>query len=189
MRTFDGLQSKPTSHRAHQAVSTDSRSRGSGWLLFGILLALFALFLIRPMAPSSIPTEATPIPKASENTFTLPSAPQAEGDIVILDQPTTESKLQPSSTPTSPTPFTVRILNGGGPQGAAAELRDQFMLAQYTVSGIGNAQNTHQQTTIYFMAGSRDIAERMNDEFSLSARFVEDSIADPDTLLIVIGIQ
>ncbi|MBI4185587.1 LytR C-terminal domain-containing protein [Candidatus Berkelbacteria bacterium] len=143
-------------------------------------------------------------------------APQGGGtnipleNLVVLDQPTETSKPQPdrlsdqltindqtaskhpdemtSTDQPLKTAFTVRILNGGGKAGAAAQLRDELKTNGFTVISIGNAQSTFAKTTIVYGTGKRSEAELVATILGSPALTLAQDISPaPADVLVVLG--
>lgn len=153
--------------------------------------------------PNRLPPQLTDRPSGGGET--------AADDLVILDQPTESSKPQPGDgsdlTQTSnlsdlgstaetlsdasqldKAALTIRILNGGGKAGAAAALRDGLTKQSFTISSIGNAQQTYETTIIYYQTGQRVAAELLSKSLGEPAVTLEENaIATPADVLIVIG--
>lgn len=212
VRSIDGLsQSRIAREEALPATSprrrVPKRAIASGLVVLGVLG--LGVVLMRPSGQTS---EASPSQESGlgSETSTDPTfhlrLPQGSGanlapdDLVVLDQPT-EASLPQSDTKSAPntadqstteaTPdFTIRILNGGSAAGSAAGLRDQLAEAGYEVLSIGNAKNTHGQTTLYHQADQRTAAETVAKQLGEPPiAFVTSAIASPADVLIVLGVD
>ena len=209
MPTIDGIsRSRPAEvsagpqPRAATLVARQrSRATRGGSLLFLILVLGFgtAFIVLLDHEPAvSVEPEATSnnTASAAPDSSLLP-VPESEAtaatELVVLDQPRAMSA--PQATTTTPTPInadatlpTVRILNGGAPQGAAAALQRTLESKGYTVVSIGNARTTYATTTLYFAAGHESAAAALIETVSLSELTKEESdIAEPANILVVLG--
>ncbi|MBI4022927.1 LytR C-terminal domain-containing protein [Candidatus Berkelbacteria bacterium] len=177
---------------------------------------LLLLFLIKPSgqvseADQSDRTASVPsLIDTAERTSGLgpASVPQGSGpdsvrdELVILDAPLEESApqdpgLESTARPAETIPpesqvdrasLTVRVLNGGGPAGAAAALRDRLEAGGYRVLSVGNAINPHARTTVYYATGFEEQAQTLANDLSESTPIlIQSSIASPADVLVVIG--
>lgn len=103
------------------------------------------------------------------------------------DNKPTDSKEKPKDTTTAPTQFTVRVLNGGAGAGAAAKMKTQLEAKGYRVISIGNAVNSYEKTTIYFLQQHQENALKLADDVGHKPVLVADSIAKPADILVVLG--
>lgn len=211
MRSIDSIrinrQEKPKETLESRDTSKITRRKSqNGSFVILIVIALGIFFLIT--RPSADVTSSSTAPKSvsdkniSANIETRPGPPQPNAgstleETVILDQPLPNSEAQETPSKTEPpkpeeqvitTGFTVRILNGSGISGAAANAQKLLLSRGYNVKNIGTAVNKYSKSIIFYSVEHKTAAEFLRSSLKRdSMEIKEDSIASPADILLVVG--
>lgn len=145
---------------------------GLGFLAFDLTRGRIDQWLANPSPSTEATTEATATP-----------SPEATTEATATPTPTTTA-VEKSSV-------TLRVLNGTTQAGAAASAERTLEEAGFTVRTIGNATNqNYETTTIYYQTGRAQEAALVKEGLgNANAVLEESSLADPDMVLVVIGLQ
>ncbi|MGI6103044.1 MAG: LytR C-terminal domain-containing protein [Patescibacteria group bacterium] len=210
MASLDGISGTPRRAPAPRPAPAGApsqsrrapRRRGGSFIGFLLVLALgtFGVIALGGLPgdeqPETIARDSVGVP--TEDT-TLPSLPEPStndpSELVVLDDQRSGSAPQPEPNKAAPTPTekpaqsaTVRILNGGAPQGAAGTLKTALEQEGYTVLTVGNARSAYDRTTIYYAPGHREVAVELVKALGETSIIQEEStIAAPAKLLVVLG--
>jgi hypothetical protein len=129
---------------------------------------------------------ATPADSPAPSPTTSPSPAASPSP-----SPATSPSAEPSPVAVDKAAITLRVLNGTTISGEAAKVESELKAAGFTVRTIGNAKNqTYTNSFIYYQAGKRAQAETVQQALKNRTFMLEEStLAAPDQVLVVIGLQ
>lgn len=206
MRSFDGLsrtrpKRKRTGPTIIDAPAPRRSKRGSAGGFFALLiiggLVLFGLNSFNSNPDSSKTNSDDNQEPAKESAIAnleLPqgglSDDQSLEDLLIIDSPNQDSADQTidSANDKEGSLPIIRVLNGGAASGSASEIENSLKTRGFEVLSVGNANNPHEKTTLYYKSGFQKDAESLTSDFNLGeVNYIEDNIAEPADILIVLG--
>lgn len=208
MPFLDGLYSKPKPKPRSQPSpppsrpsATSSKNNGGALTFLYLLLAVAVIVLLISNLPKSSADKEKVETKPAENSIkekkdVLPEEPEPPSQSVKMTEPAAPppSKTKPTrtetktETQTQKEAETIRILNGTGTKGLAAQIKGEIEKAGLTVRAIGNARNKYKETIIYYDEGKEELAKKVSEALSSRKSILKQSpIAKPDDVLVVAG--
>lgn len=198
------LTKKPPTEKPPQANPSSSPS--SSWGMYSVLtigaLAFSVITVTIAYYVTNNGQKAAPQAKSSKTTLYQPVSKPGEKN------PFTGEEIEPSPTvtvtPTStPTPsesipattidkqsIRLRVLNGSGVTGDAANMEKQLEQAGFTVSAIGNAKLSYSTSYIYYRVGKNKEADLVAENISNKkiTKVESNAIVGANTdVLVVVG--
>ena len=157
-------------------------SIGLGIAAYTLLNSKLENFLPTSTA-SPLVTTVTATPASTSKTTASPSP--------IVTASTTATPVASSTSQLDKSKITIQVLNGTTVAGAASKAKTKLESAGYVVKQTGNAKNQDYQTTfIYYQTGHSTEATAIQSALPGYAITVqESSLADPNMILVVIGLK
>lgn len=169
--------------------------------LFAVGLSLLTAYLVITYSNSKS-TQSTGTAKTEDLSNSNPTATTTDKSTALNFQSTESSQSsQKSATPaatasstTAPAKdsFNLRVLNGSGVAGKAAEAKTKLETAGFKVSSVGNAQSfTYSTSVIYYLKDKKAEADLVGKELSNLKSTAEEAsqqfIGNDDDILVVVG--
>lgn len=211
-----GTRAATARPKQHSAPAKERRvrsnSRGGGFFVFLLALTTGTIGILwagqQPQdgqaAQNVSETPVVTSDSAELPAVATPATTSESSEPIVLDEPTPSSAPQPEITSRAVTQPkadsspsvedvekqlpSVRILNGGAPQGSAGTLKTQLEKLGYTVLAIGNARTTYSQTTAYYAPTYENNTNTLLKSIQqLNIAKEESTIVSPANILIVLG--
>lgn len=144
----------------------ESKSGGAFYLILGIIALVvatsFAFYILykdkdKGKEESKVETtETVDLTKTASASATESASPE--------DTSTTLSIGSPGQSSTATTSFSsssVRIANGNGKEGEAQKIKTLLEGKGFSITSIGNATKTYEETTIFYKSGKSDLADAL----------------------------
>lgn len=128
---------------------------------------------------------------AEPATATNQTEPQTTTDPFSLPEISPAEKT-PTATAPDKASFSIRVLNGNGRTGEAANTKSTLQAAGFKVGVIGNAKNTYSTTQIYYSAKHESAAKLVSENLKKPAELHEAEqtlVGDGYDILVVLGIK
>ena len=147
------------------------RSENFYYLIIGILflVLIYSLFIFLKnqtdtsnssqtnyiVTPAPTPQEITPTATSSQSNSNFADNDTLPGDVLGVQSPS----INKSS-------ISIKILNGSGKNGLAAQVKQDLEKKGFKIESIGNAKNSYNSTIIYYNKNKKEEAQIVSDNLT-----------------------
>lgn len=136
-------------------------------------------------------TQTTPSTSSPTGILTPEPSISTSPSANVTNSPAVSESPSPAASSSTSKSFSLRVLNGTTTSGLAASAKATLTKAGFTVRTTGNAANqNYAQTTIYYQTGHLADAQAVQASLTQYQALLEEStLANPDNVLVVIGLK
>lgn len=188
-KDFD-LSSKKKDESKENFEIEESKGGGTFYLILGIIALVvatgFALYILykddspKKQKTASTSASVTPTPEASESaTATATASVQTSSTALPIGSP--------SQTKTSFSGMSVRVANGNSKAGEASRIKTLLESKGFSVTSVGNATKTYEDTVIFYKTGKEDLAKALSEaikgEYSATLKLSDETVGSYDAVI------
>jgi len=167
----------------------ESKGGGTFYLILGIIALVvataFALYILyRDDKPS---TDKKAAVSASQTSTSDGSSPTATTTASPTESGTTLPIGSPSETKTSYSGLSVRVANGNNKTGEASRIKKILEDAGFSITSVGNATKSYEDTVVFYKTGQEDLAEALKKalegEYSATVKNSDETVGNYDAVI------
>lgn len=170
------------------------QSKGSGifYLVLGIIALVvatgFALYVLYRDDGKGGPKTAKATPTATASAQTSATQTSTASTVASVSETSTTIGIgSPSQTKISYSSSSVRIANGNGKTGEASRIKTLLEGKGFSITSVGNATKTYDETTIFYKQGKSELANALvaalKGEYSATTKESSETVGSYDAVV------
>jgi len=163
-----------------------AKSGGTFYLVLGIIALVvataFALYILYSDKNDEEPSSNTPLTEATQT-------------VEAIEEETLPPTATPTAEQTQSAPSanfgssSVRVANGNGIEGEGAKIKTVLEQAGFSITSVGNASRTYDNSIIYYKSGNGDLAEALkeaiNGNYQATVKESDETVGSYDAVVVL----